>query len=51
MDGNFDFLLTKDDLIEVENKLIHTINEIKQYYPYTDKRLTSKYLHNIILPY
>ena len=38
-DDYYQKLFTKNELKEVENKLLHTINKIKQYYPYTDKNL------------
>ncbi len=40
-DDFFKKVFTKDELIKVENKLLQTIQEVKQYYPYTDKRLTT----------
>jgi len=39
-DGYSQESFTKDKLIEVENKLLQSIKEIKQYYPYTKKSLS-----------
>jgi len=39
-DGYSQESFTKNELIEVENKLLQSIKEIKQYYPYTKKSLS-----------
>jgi ATP-dependent helicase/nuclease subunit A len=41
-DDNFQKDFKKDELLEIENKLLQTIKEIKKYYPYTDKILSPK---------
>ena len=40
-DDFYQKVFTKDKLLEIENKLTQTINEVKQYYPYTNKILIS----------
>jgi ATP-dependent helicase/nuclease subunit A len=38
-DDYFQKVFTKDELSEIENKLLQTVQELKQYYPYTNKSL------------
>jgi ATP-dependent helicase/nuclease subunit A len=41
-DDYYQKVFAKDELSEVENKLLQTINDLKQYYPYTEKNLMNQ---------